>query len=72
MLSKELNIFLLLCLVLDTSNRNYKKIVYVDQNIKLNEAIDQNNKYYKKQSTKASFNDWQECIKDFLGQLFNT
>ena len=40
MLSKELNIFMLLCLSLDTNNNDYIEIIYTGQNVKLDEAVE--------------------------------
>ena len=71
MLSKELNVFMLLCPPLDTNNDNYMKMVYAGQNIKLDEAVEQNDKFCEKRSTKAFLGGRQDRMEDVLGLLAN-
>jgi len=71
MLSKELNVFMLLCPPLDSNNDDYMKMVYAGQNIKLDEAVEQNEKFCEKRSTKAFLGGRQERMEDVIGLLAN-
>lgn len=71
MLSKELNVFMLLCPPLDNNDDDYMKMVYAGQNIKLDEAVEQNEKYVEKRSTNAFLGGRQERMEDVLGLLAN-